>query len=68
MFKLQDNFPASLKQKKKQVKIKFLNKYGTTERKHLKLPLTAKEIYAQWKFSDQLARMKMLNLAYTTAK
>ena len=68
MFKLQANIPASLKQKKQQVKIKFLNKYGTTERKRLKLPLTAKEIYAQWKFSDQLARMKMLNLAYATAK
>ena len=35
MFKLQANFRASLKYKKNQTKIKFLNKYGPTERNHL---------------------------------
>ena len=56
MFKLQANFCASLKQKKKQAKIKFLNKYGA--------------INAQCEFFDQLSRMKMLNIirVYTTDK
>ena len=43
MFKLHANFRASLKEKKKQAEIKFLNKYGATERNHLKSSLTAKE-------------------------
>ena len=43
MFKLQANFPTSLKYKKKQAKIKCLNKYGATLRNHLKSSLAEKE-------------------------
>ena len=58
------------------MKIKFLNKYGTTDRTHIKSFLTAKEhcvklcTSTQWESFDQLSRMKMLNItrAYTTAK
>ena len=63
MFKPQANFPASLKLKKKQAKINFLNKYGATERHYLK-PLTAKEhcvnfsTSTQWEFFDQLSKLK----------
>ena len=62
MFKPQPNFPASLKLKKKQAKIKFLNKYGATERNYFRSSLTAKEhcvnFYSstQWEFFDQLSR------------
>ena len=41
MFKPQANFPVSLKQKF--LIVKFLNKYGATERNYLRSSLTAKE-------------------------
>ena len=62
MFEPQANFPASLKLKKKQAKIKFLNKYSAMEKNCLRSSLTAKEhcvnFYSstQWEFFDQLSR------------